>query len=1053
MKKSILVSLLVALILVIIRPGQAAAQADDPTPPGEPVKLIFIHHSTGENWLRDGYGDLGRALAENNYFVSDTNYGWGPDGIGDRTDIPNWIEWFRSERTPDYMAALFGENEQHADYTRSRNDPGGENAIVLFKSCFPNSALEGNPSDAPDAGGWLSVGHAKYVYNEILQYFATRPDKLFVVITAPPLQDGTYAANARAFNDWLQNDWLDDNDYTQNNVAVFDFYNVLTAPDAHHRYADGQIEHVATASNTLAYPSEDDHPSAAGSRKATEEFIPLLNIFYHRWQAGKPHEPTPPGEAAPKATSVPALPTPSIESEQTTATPENDPGLPGEIDGFESALGTSREGWQAYRDEATETRITCAPTTGTAHNGTHALQIDFDVPAEGWATCALYFDESQNWSGAEGITFNLYSAEPAGQAFNVDLYAGSTESPDTYAATVYLPAASAGGWAPIALRWEDFRRVAWEENAGAPFDAHQAVLGIAFGFNALDGAPNTGVLWVDDLQRSSSPAAAGPDVPPTETPGEAAATQAAPTPTAARSETPTSGSGRGSVCGSTLAGPLAVLGAALFTRRRSRRPATAAVLGLAILACSWSAPPSGAPAPALAASPTAGNQTFLPTVACKANPTGERIQPADLTYLGAIRLPDGGERPYTFEYGGNAMTFRPGSDAENDGFPGTLFITGHDRLAYGELPNGSQVAELDIPAPVKGPLDSLDRTAFRQDFTDVAAGRFTGLDEIPRIGMAYLDNPATGPLLHLAWGQHMPPDLAPATHAWVSTNLAAPAFQGEWFIGNQDFNSVNGYLFEIPADWANRHTGGRLLATGRYRDGGWSGMGPALFAYQPWLDSGGTPAASGTRLQESILLRYQSSLDTPHIEGCLNGYQHPDEWEGGAWLTNASGKQAVIFAGTKSTGEKYWYGYTNPAGPQYPCVAGDFVGQYTVCYQADGTPCPPEDLLECSGHNDARGWWSSRMEAQIIFYDPGDLAQVAAGQLAAWQPQPYATLDLEAVLYHNPANVEAEMLGEGVQRRFRIGDVAFDRAGGLLYVLELFADGAKPVVHVWRLAP
>jgi hypothetical protein len=43
-----------------------------------------------------------------------------------------------------------------------------------------------------------------------------------------------------------------------------------------------------------------------------------------------------------------------------------------------------------------------------------------------------------------------------------------------------------------------------------------------------------------------------------------------------------------------------------------------------------------------------------------------------------------------------------------------------------------------------------------------------------------------------------------------------------------------------------------------------------------------------------------------------------------------------------------------------------------------------------------------------------------------------------------------EMLGTGDQRRYRIGDVTYDRNNGLLYVLELFADGAKPVVHVWR---
>ena len=43
----------------------------NPDPPDEVVKLIFIHHSTGENWLADGYGDLGRELGTNNYFVSD----------------------------------------------------------------------------------------------------------------------------------------------------------------------------------------------------------------------------------------------------------------------------------------------------------------------------------------------------------------------------------------------------------------------------------------------------------------------------------------------------------------------------------------------------------------------------------------------------------------------------------------------------------------------------------------------------------------------------------------------------------------------------------------------------------------------------------------------------------------------------------------------------------------------------------------------------------------------------------------------------------------------
>ena len=49
-----------------------------PAPPVNAVRLIFIHHSVGENWLCDDNGGLGIALRDNHYYVSDTIYGWGP---------------------------------------------------------------------------------------------------------------------------------------------------------------------------------------------------------------------------------------------------------------------------------------------------------------------------------------------------------------------------------------------------------------------------------------------------------------------------------------------------------------------------------------------------------------------------------------------------------------------------------------------------------------------------------------------------------------------------------------------------------------------------------------------------------------------------------------------------------------------------------------------------------------------------------------------------------------------------------------------------------------
>lgn len=304
---------MVCVTVAVLFSGSVGALATTAAPTS-PVKLIFIHHSCGENWLTDGNGNLGATLDANNYFVSDTNYGWGPDAIGDRTDTGNWYDWFVGPGSATYLPALYAESDKHSSYTRTLSDPGGENQIIMFKSCFPNSQLGGSPNDAATTGANPlrgqdctssdhTVANAKGIYNDLLTYFATRQDKLFIAVTAPPLvsggTDATAAANARAFNNWLVNNWLAG--YPHNNVAVFDFYNVLTsnggnastndlgqATGNHHRWWNGAVQHSQTvASNTAAYASDpsDSHPTSAGNLKATGEFVPLLNYYYHLWQA------------------------------------------------------------------------------------------------------------------------------------------------------------------------------------------------------------------------------------------------------------------------------------------------------------------------------------------------------------------------------------------------------------------------------------------------------------------------------------------------------------------------------------------------------------------------------------------------------------------------------------------------------------------------------------------------------------------------------------------------------------------------------------------------
>lgn len=489
---------LIGMTFILLSANVVFAQGEDPTPPDTPVKLVFIHHSTGENWLADEWGGLGQALMQNNYFVSDTNYGWGPDGIGDRTDIVDWQDWFRGPESQRYMAAVYSESEQHASYSRLGSDPGGENSIVMFKSCFPNSDLSGSPDDPPTPGRDYTVANAKYIYNDLLAYFRTRPDKLFVVVTAPPLSDSTHAANARAFNTWLMQDWLTENDYTGNNVVVFDFYNILTDPDNHHRYHNGGIEYINDqGSNTLYYPSSpgDDHPNPKGSRKATDEFVVLLNVYYNRWRQDAPESPIQPAPA-----EQPEQPAGEVPEAMTVS---------GLIDGFEQALTNSSEGWQGYWDETMATSMNCALTDEDALSGSNSLKIDFNVLPESWATCVAIYDQPQDWSAGQGVSF-YYRASQAPRVFEFIVYAAPVQENESYEFSVETVPESTQDWVRMDIPWENLLRASWEENAGTPLTSPNQVSGFGFGFTTYEDTPNAAVIWVDDISLISEQTQAPP---------------------------------------------------------------------------------------------------------------------------------------------------------------------------------------------------------------------------------------------------------------------------------------------------------------------------------------------------------------------------------------------------------------------------------------------------------------------------------------------------------------------------------------------------------------
>lgn len=401
-----------------------------------------------------------------------------------------------------------------------------------------------------------------------------------------------------------------------------------------------------------------------------------------------------------------------------------------------------------------------------------------------------------------------------------------------------------------------------------------------------------------------------------------------------------------------------------------------------------------------------------------------RIRPEDISYRGAFRLPEGSNGS-NWEYSGSAMTYYPNGDPNgpDDGYPGSLFAVGHD--------HHQQVSEITIPAPVissSKDVSQLNTAETLQGFHDIRGGFFGEL-EIPRAGLEYLPpmgNQRTGKL-HFAWGQHNEDEQAP-THGWCELQLSSPRPEGPWRLDGYTNYVGNDYLFEIPESWARRHAPGLRLATGRFRDGRWGGLGPALLAYGPWTES--APLSPGTTLRNvRPLLLYGEAVPgalevNTQRERKMKYFAEADEWSGGGWLT-AGDRGAVVFVGTKATG-RCWYGFANG-----------------VVYPTSGDPSDPVPEVPAWPY-EARGWWSDGIQAQMLFYDPDDLAAVARGDCQPWEPQPYATLNLDSYLFDPGFDHER-------QKRYLVGAAAFDRAHGLFYVVERRADEEKSVVHVFQI--
>ena len=390
---------------------------------------------------------------------------------------------------------------------------------------------------------------------------------------------------------------------------------------------------------------------------------------------------------------------------------------------------------------------------------------------------------------------------------------------------------------------------------------------------------------------------------------------------------------------------------------------------------------------------------------------------ADIFYQGAFRLPDDGTEE-DWAYANRGLTYRPDGNPQYDSSserPGSLY-------AVAGLPRGEKIAEITIPTPVVA-TDSqeLGRAVYLQTSVDLWPAVYSGSktpaggSDAKSLGIGYhpAANGVAAQVYYTVSNYYGTDSTAPSMGAF---ELDLTHGQGAWHVGTSSQNLhpglVAGMVFAAPADWAAQYTGGRSLIVGNaYTPGcGMLSAGPSLYAVAPW-ESGGLPANGGS-VSYVELLKYGSTGEFDHWS--IN-YLWGHYAEGAAWLVDGD-RTAVAISGRRNVGD-WWYGFQS----------GDNLCEFNI---------PEANLM--GGHS----LGVTRWQAQLMFYDPADLAAVAQGAKQSWEPMPYATVDLAQ--YSLIANGGTEA-----------GALAYDRSRGYLYYIEYNGDPGYAygysIVHAFAL--
>ena len=368
-----------------------------------------------------------------------------------------------------------------------------------------------------------------------------------------------------------------------------------------------------------------------------------------------------------------------------------------------------------------------------------------------------------------------------------------------------------------------------------------------------------------------------------------------------------------------------------------------------------------------------------------------RLHSSSLRYLGAFRLPAPRSDQDTFDYGGTALAFDPKRHG--------LFVVGHDSYQL--------TAEVTIPRPRKSKrVTSLRRARYLQGFADATNGL---INQPPSCCSTKIGGQLVygGRLFGSVYVYYDASDSQTTSH-WVknSTSLKRGRAHGLYQLAGPGAGFVSGFMAEIPKRWRKSLGGSILTGNCCIPIISRTSFGPAAFAFNP------KQLGRSRTTPDHPLFYYPQQHATL---GPWDGSWNPRRGELFGGGTQIKGVvfprvgRSILFFGTQGIGKFcYGEGTDNAALNGKPTPDGT-----TWCYDPDDS---------------SKGTHAYPYVPEVWAYDARGLRHKKP-----WQVRPYSTWRLRLPL-HSP----------------KIGGAAYDMRRNLIYVSQQYADGAAPVIDVFK---